>query len=323
MPIDPRTLALLTLAVGLPLGGLGAVALQPAGAEAHAPDGWLPHPTRIHSLGEGGDPDALPAPVNEAAEGPLVVVLGCVQALSPTAPRADRLDARLAAHLAPHDVQVRTAGVKGYSILQLARLMEERVWAWGPDLLVLTGPQSDRMEAPSSDAARLAALDARWWPRLRLSAGGWWLLGPPTAWITAGADWVEAPAGPPAPRVDPEAYARALDALLLEAARREVGAVLLPMVEPAWRPGQDDPWVDAMRRIGTRREVASVDAAAALEAQGLYGHQALDGQVPSPAALDAYAGFTAMLLEDRGWPEARLAPALAAPPYAEPLGKPE
>ncbi|MCB9793871.1 MAG: hypothetical protein H6741_14220 [Alphaproteobacteria bacterium] len=235
-------------------------------------------------------------------------------AQDPTPTLAGQLTARLREAEAPG--RVIDATVPGHSILQTRAWMDQEGWALEPALLVLTPGLSDCAPSPLPDAELLACLDT---PAQRLR---WAWSVPPGAEdlprITEGdgaaLEALGCPAEPSAHRVPAEPYAEALDGLLLDAAQREVGVVIL--LSDAARSA-DCPHRALTQRVGTRRAVPVLDLAEVNRSAGSWGRGAReDDGSPSQNAITAAAQALVDVLGQSGWPEHRLTPEIAAPPYS-------
>ncbi|MCB9745453.1 MAG: hypothetical protein H6740_22940 [Alphaproteobacteria bacterium] len=249
--------------------------------------------------------------------GPRVLLLGDEELFAAGRPDEQTLHAQLARRLEEAGVaaEVQNGAVPGYSVLQTRAWLDARGWALEPDLLVFAPGLSDCAPATTTDAALMACLRA---PSRRLS-WSWGLPRSATALLAQGrggdaATPIGCPSHAPGPRVPAQDFAVALDALLLEAGQRQVGVLMLLSDAPR---AEGCPHSEVTRRLGTRRAVPTIDLAEVNRAAGSWGRGArsADGQ-PSIDATAAAAQATADLLVGGRWPAQRMAPELAAPPYA-------
>ncbi len=224
------------------------------------------------------------------------------------------------------EAEVRCGAVPGYSTEQTLQLMAEVGWDLEPDLLVVGNLWSDNnvdgfvdrewMEQLASPAQRAEGVlsRSRLWQLLR---------GGPRAHPLP-VTWIRSPDLRGRRRVPLDEYAANLDALLAEAARREIGAVLLAPCnairlarsrsEADW-----DVYFEAMARVAAHRGVPLVDARAVLDAVAMRPPEAfLDDMHPTGLANGAYAQALARSLVEAGWPQHRLVPR-EVPPFAEVL----
>ena len=221
-------------------------------------------------------------------------------------------------------------GVPGYSTLQTQVLLEEAGWDLAPDLLVVGGLWSDNNQDFFEDAAWLEALARPAWQLeyfLDRSHAWRWLRrrtappGEPEIKIS----WIREPTQTKGRRVALSRYARALDEILLEAAERDVGVVVLAPSNRA-RLRQDrgpHPWDDyfaAMEKVASRRGALWIDASDGLRSAGLEPDEAfLDEMHPTGDGNRAIAAELAQGLARAGWPGVFLVPDAGPPVFEEPL----
>jgi len=235
---------------------------------------------------------------------------------------------------------VHCGAIPGYSTEQTVLLLEEIGWGLAPDLLVVGTLWSDNkvdrfvdrewmalLNGPAAPMDRFLSDRSQAWRHLRLA------ISPPPG-ASRGATfspvgWIQTPA-PEAGfrRVSTTDYARNLDKILVQAARRGVGVIMLQPVNPPRLKRQVDrkPWrayFEIQRGIAERRGVPVVDARDALLEAGLTVEEAfLDDLHPTGAANGAVAKELAKALVDAGWPGKDLQPDLEPPPYERALSDP-
>ncbi len=232
-------------------------------------------------------------------------------------------------------VDVLCGGIPGYSTLQTQVLLEEVGWGLSPELLVVGSLWSDNHYDFFEDAAWMEAL-AR--PAWRLE----FLLDRSHAWrwlrrgtvspeesesreIEAKIGWIRSPYSTQGRRVALTRYARALDEILLEAAKRNVGVVVLaPSNRVRLRRDRGPhPWDDyfaVMERVASRRGALWVDAVDGLLSAELKPEQAfLDEMHPTGDGNRAIAAELAQGLAKAGWPASSLVPNGTLPLFDEPL----
>jgi len=241
---------------------------------------------------------------------------------------ADTLHEQLEESLAESGVQVDVScgGVPGYSTLQVGLLLRDVGWDLEPRLLVLGSLWSDNQHEFFVDQEWLDALARpawrmeffldrshfwRWVRRFSLSSG--------QTDIPVG--WIRAPYSKRDRRVPLNAYAQAVDALLVEAASRGVGVVILA---PANRERLETdhvlhPWDDyfhALEQVAAHRSVLVVDAAELIRRAGLTLDEAfLDRLHPSSATNAVYAAGLTEALVGSGWPSNSLLPDRSPPSF--------
>ena len=302
----------------------------------------VPHATRVWSLAPGDiktgglthhiSDDRLRVVAETGAE-LRVLTLGDSSIFGHGVVDADTLHANLAASLGERGVSadVLCGGVPGYSTAQSLLLLDEVGWDLEPDLLVIGNLWSDNNYGYFVDSEWLAELHS---PVRRLDRALSWSV----AW-----DWFRGFQRPaiardgqlpiswvrePYPteegrrRVPLEDYAANLDEMLVQAAEREVGVVMLaPANRHRLSPdGSVVMWgvyFEAMRLVAENRGVLVVDALDALKPSGLSVDEAfLDEMHPTGPTNALYAGLLSEALVDEGWPEARLTPDGDAAPLA-------
>ena len=212
-------------------------------------------------------------------------------------------------------------GVPGYSTLQTQVLL---------DLLVMGGLWSDNNQDFFEDAVWLEALRRPAWQLEffldRSHAWRWlrrWTAPPGEPEIKIG--WIREPYRAKGRRVALSSYARALDEILMAAAERGVGVVMLAPSNRA-RLRQDrgpHPWDDyfaAMEKVASRRGVLWMDASGGLRSAGLEPDEAfLDEMHPTGDGNRAIAARLALGLAEAGWPGVDLVPDAGPPVFGEQL----
>ncbi|MCB9793063.1 MAG: hypothetical protein H6741_10090 [Alphaproteobacteria bacterium] len=353
LPLAKRLLfAALTLVAALGLGELAARALwEPDAAQQdelrHQGTVMSPHPTRIWAppVGEIEQlSERMQITEDRLREVELTgaphraITLGDSSIFGHGLGHPDTLHAQLATALgqrgAPTDVIC--GAIPGYSTEQARVVMEEVGWDMRPDLLVIG--------ALWSDANIDNFVDREWLERLRSPATRLRLL----AWqsqllqalrpLAARPDarhgnwtavtWVQDPTAEGVRRVPLQEYAENLDALLVEATRRDVGAVMLVpssryrLASGALEPSVQ-PYERAMREVAAARGVPVIDSFDAIRASGK-GPDALflDELHPTGLGNQLYAEHLAETLVQAGWPGERLLPDPAPPPFSLPLQDP-
>jgi len=235
-------------------------------AEARNADALVvPSTTRFWSLGPGrrdpvgGDPInslGLRGPEPGAAPALRVVVLGdeCVYGTPNGYPQTTpaRLARRLRALRPEAAIEVLDAGVPGYSLVQSARLFEERLAALSPRVLVLAsvGWNDAAAAIGASDLARIEGDDGRGtlerlYEPLRGSRVVQWLAGTWAGtlryrhWRATVDSWRSAEP-PDGTRVPPEDFARVLEQLLQRCAALDCAViVVLPELDATRREGYE------------------------------------------------------------------------------------
>jgi hypothetical protein len=219
--------------------------------------------------------------------------------------------------------------------LQTQVLLDEVGWDLAPDLLVIGGLWSDNNKDFFEDAAWLDALSRpawrleflldrshAWrWLRRKVSPRG----EPEGKESELKVGWIREPYQAKGRRVALGRYAQAVDEILVEAARRSVGVVVLAPANRA-RLRQDrgpHPWDDyftALEKVASRRGVLWIDASEALREAGLGVDAAfLDEMHPTGDGNRAIALWLAQGLVHAGWPGLPLVPEGALPVFREPL----
>lgn len=265
------------------------------------------------------DPAGLRAGPRGDAKGPRILLLGDEEFFGAGRALDATLAGQLAARLEEADAQaeILNSAVPGYSLLQTQAWLHAAGWSMEPELLLLAPGLSDCAPGPAQDAALMACLESPW-QRLR------WAWGPPeSARALPQLAWGGEPeldalgceAEQTQHRVPPAPFAEALDALLLDAAKRDVGVVIL-LSDTA--RGADCPHLDLIQRVSTRRAVPVMKLSEVNRSAGAWGRgaRASDGQ-PSQDAVTAAAQALVDLLLQSGWPAHRLTPEIAAPPYSQ------
>jgi len=303
------------------------------------------HPTRIWGMAQGvvATRDVVAAigsnglRVVEETGAPLrALTLGDSSIFGHGVADADTLHMRLRESLGKRGVLVDVfcGGIAGYSSEQTRVLLEEEGWNLRPDLLILGQLWSDNSYERFVDREwmdLLAGPGGVWAGPLRVSRALQWLhqrVNPPPP--TDASDiprvgWVKKPYETGRRRVPLADYAANLDAILLQAAARNVGVIAL---QPANRERLGRPWgwgwdpyFDAMERVARRRGVPVVDAVETLA--GLSVDAAfLDRMHPTGEANGRYAEALAEALVVAGWPENRGVPDAGPAPFAVPLVDP-
>ena len=290
----------------------------------------LPHPTRIWALEPGAkrqfgvdiqiDAAGLRASAHDEVS-PSWLVLGDSSFFGHGLADTDTLHWQLSRELANMGQArgVRCGGVPGYSILQSQILMDEVGWSLEPELLVIGNLWSDNNIDYFVDKAWLDALhrpSARLIGVLRhskLFLWAWTRLRPPQKKTGQGdpqakISWLRDPYAKGQRRVAIDDYASALDAVVAEAGRRNIGVVL---IQPAnvYRVDQSvgeatwDPYFRAMREIATYREVPMLDVAAYFRAFGLSSQKGfIDELHPSGVGNQYIAQGIVLQLQAAGWP---------------------
>jgi lysophospholipase L1-like esterase len=308
------------------------------------PDGGLPlmaHPTRMWGLSPGAfelqgagytvGENGL-RQVEEGGAPHRILTLGDSSIFGHGVSDDDTLHRALGDALGEAGVtaDVLCGGVPGYSTLQAQVLLDEVGWGLAPDLLVLGGLWSDNNEEFFEDAVWLEALGRSAWQLeffLDRSHAWRWLrrraVPPGEPEIKIG--WIREPTDVKGRRVALSRYARAVDEILLEAAERGVGVVVLAPSNRA-RLRRDrglHPWEDyfaAMERVASRRGALWVDASSGLRAAGLEPDEAfLDEMHPTGDGNRAIAAGLATSLATAGWPKVPLVPDAGPPVFEERL----
>ena len=237
------------------------------------------------------------------------------------------------------EVAALCGGIPGYSVLQTELMMNEVGWNQHPDLLVIGNLWSDNNFDYFVDELWLAQLNSpsaklsRWFNRFWF----WRLLSLKLRAVPNQSEgdiqnrrisWVREPLQTGTRRVELSLYAQVLDRLLLEAARRQVGVV---MVRPANRHRIEGepadamwaPYFKAQRQVAERRSVPILDVATVFQLFGLGPDQAfLDAMHPTEKGNYWLASSLVDLALSEGWPENKLIPDMSAPLFSEELPDP-
>ena len=228
------------------------------------------------------------------------------------------------------DVDVRTIAIPGYSSEQTKVVLDEVGWSLEPDLLVIGNLWSDNGIRHFSDRVWMESL-AHGKPlaqRIRerftlLDFLTWQVRPPQREFLPIG--WVRDPYAEGRRRVSITEYAQNIDGMLVAAAERGVGALLLSpcnevLIDPSWdQTTAWDPYFDTMVRIARYRDVPFVSACAALQAEGLTKEVAfLDKMHPTTRGNRLYAAAIAEALADRSWPYQKILADLDKPPFDDP-----
>ncbi len=293
----------------------------------------VPHPTRLWGLNPGVvtaaglvheiNEDQLRA-VPDTGAAYRVFTVGDSSVFGHGLKDPDTLHVQLSQDLAeagtPTDVFC--GAVPGYSTEQSLVILDEVGWDLDLDLIIIGSLWSDNNFGEFVDAVWMAELRK---PSRRIDfflshSYGWrWLRlaqnedDSSELRIRSGSlpiGWIRSPEKPVhgRRRVPLQDYAANLDTMLLQAAERGVGALVLPpcnrgrleLPEPAaW-----DIYFETMAQVSDRRGVLRVDACEVLAAAGLDGEEAfLDKMHPTGAANAAYSRAIVASLMEAGWPE--------------------
>lgn len=249
----------------------------------------------------------------------------------------DSLHQQLADGLKARGVQadVLCGGVPGYSSEQTRLLMHEVGWDLEPTLLVIGNLWSDNSYAHFVDRQWMAALNT---PLMRVGR----VLQPLYLWrwarsvvsgdamqrddrqvATNQVSWIKEPNATATRRVSVQRYAQNLDHMLLQAAERGVGAVILQLPNRDRLMGREQSWgvyLEAQRAVADRRGVLVVDAVQSLQAANFTTEQAFQDPVhPTALAAGAMAEQLAEALVRADWPGQPLRPDDGPPPFDQAL----
>ena len=130
-------------------------------------------------------------------------------------------------------------------------------------------------------------------------------------------------------RVPPTRYAKALDTIALEAARRNISVLFLSpcnMTLTEWdRPEEEQPedgfpwdvYFEIMKDVAQRRSIPFISGCTVAEQNQLQGQEAfLDQMHPTSTLNQAYAKSIVQLLQKNNWPQSHIIPQ-KKPPYSK------
>ena len=291
------------------------------------------HPTRLWGLGPGVQLNAgedatigdhglrgafpeLPRPADRER----ILVLGDSSFFGHGVPDDETLAVHLANGLSRRGVALDTVNgaVPGYSLAQSTILMDELGWSLEPTLVVVANLWSDNTWDAFADEDLLATRSLATHNPLVHSAAFRLL----ATFLAAGAGervvMVRARDSWPSDtvrRVPPQRYGELLDALVREAAAREIGVALLSptnrdLVEPdPGAPSPSDVYREVQRRVAEHHDLPLADVTPPF--QGVARAHAVDQLFvdalhPSGAGQRIMADTLATTLKRAGWPRERL-----------------
>ncbi len=300
-----------------------------------------PHPTRIWTLDESGEPlgfrvgpGGFRASAVEGPDGaPLVLTLGDSSVFGDGIPDGSTIHDVLAAELgrAGHPTRARTLAVPGYSTFQSRIVLDEAGWAMDPALLVVGNLWSDSKIEVLRDVDVAASLKE---PAARVE----WTLGRSALFRKARA-WINVVLGRPPHRivawpdghngtvgirrVPLEQYAANLEAILDGARERGVGVIVLTLTDRDSVYIGINPHDPARPYIRVQQEVARRRGVPVLEVREMFAAHANEELLkdhihPSEQGSRLIGASIAEFLLAEGWPEVRPIPA-SAPPMAAPF----
>jgi lysophospholipase L1-like esterase len=219
------------------------------------------------------------------------------------------------------DITVINGGIPGYSTAQTIRLLDERVWALEPTLLVLASFWSDTKYESFRDKDLLASLDLGQSQFLASSALVRWM----APWVSQFRSedsarivtWVHGDALPAASqrRVGVVDYAKNLDHIVRAAAKRGIGVVLLTPPSPVEieakvnPPHQWDAYRAVQKAVAKHHGLAHIEMTPVFKA--VYDNDSppilsklfLDDLHPSVKGQIIMAQMLQRVLAQRGWPQ--------------------
>jgi len=224
-------------------------------------------------------------------------------------------------------------GIPGYSSEQTLVMMDDFGWELNPDLLIVASLWSDNSWEYFQDREWMQAVNV---PFLHLDK----MLRPIATWswlkhLGLGNEnalqeeqginrvgWIKEPNTTALRRVPLQQYAENIDRLMVEAAKRDIGCVVLQLSNRQEHTSSGTmPWQnykDAQDKVATRRGVPIAKMQEALadsefEANLLF----QDLMHPTATANKLIAGLLADTMGDAGWPKNRLIPDPEPPPFNE------